>query len=98
RIGKLCCMKKSLIFIFITILSAKCFAQTPDDAIRFSWFPQNGSARNMAVGGVMGSLGGDITAAFVNPAGLGFYRTNEAVMTAGFSFSNIKANFRQAET
>jgi hypothetical protein len=91
-------MKKNLILIFITILCAKCFAQTPEDAIRFSWFPQNGTARNMAVGGVMGSLGGDITAAFVNPAGLGFYKTNEAVLTAGFSFSDIKVKFRQAET
>lgn len=70
----------------------------PEDAIRFSWFPQNGTARNRAIGGAMGSLGGDITAAYVNPAGLGFFKTNEVVLTPGISFSNNKASFRQAET
>ena len=46
----------------------------PEDALRYSFYPQNGSARNLAIGGAMGSLGGDITATYVNPAGLGFYK------------------------
>ena len=90
-------MKKVILF-FLIIISVKCFAQVPEDAIRYSWFPQNGTARIMAIGGAMGSLGGDITAAYVNPAGLGFYKTNEAVLTPGFFSNNNKANFRQAET
>ena len=45
-------------------------AQAPEDALRYSFYPQGGTARNMAIGGAMGSLGGDINATFVNPAGL----------------------------
>ncbi len=90
-------MKKNILFVFI-IIASTTFGQVPEDAIRYSWYSQNGTARNMAVGGVMGSLGGDITAAFVNPAGLGFYRTNEAILTPGLFSNNNKANFRQAET
>ncbi len=82
------------IFIFIFFLSAKSFAQIPEDAIRYSWFTQNGTARSLAIGGAMGSLGGDITANFVNPAGIGFYRTSEVVFSPGFSLNNIKTNYR----
>jgi hypothetical protein len=42
----------------------------------------------------MGSLGGDISANFVNPAGLGFYKTREIVLSPGFSFLKNKSNFR----
>ncbi|MFT3908218.1 MAG: hypothetical protein QM737_02235 [Ferruginibacter sp.] len=90
-------MKKNIFFILI-LISIRGFAQVPEDAIRYSWYPQNGTARNMAIGGVVASLGGDITAAFVNPAGLGFFRTNEVVLTPGISLNSNKANFRQAIT
>ena len=52
----------------------------------------------MAIGGAMGSLGGDINATFVNPAGLGFYKTNEFVITPGFFLNNNKANFRNTDS
>ncbi len=38
----------------------------------------------------MGSLGGDINATFVNPAGLGFYKTGEFVLSPGLTFLKIK--------
>ena len=70
------------------------YAQVPEDAVRYSWYPQNGTARALAFGGAMGSLGGDITAAYVNPAGIGFYKTNEAVVSPAFSLNTIKTNYR----
>ena len=90
-------MKKYLllIFLFITTLS---YAQVPEDAIRYSFYPQSGTARNMAIGSAMGSLGGDINATFVNPAGLGFYKTNEFVLTPGFLINNNKARFRDTDS
>ncbi|MGG9972713.1 OmpP1/FadL family transporter [Ferruginibacter sp. SUN002] len=88
-------MKKYLLIIFI-LNAVHSFAQIPEDALKYSYFPQNGSARNVAIGGAMGSLGGDITAIFVNPAGLGNYKTGEFVFTPGFSFNNNKTNFRDA--
>jgi hypothetical protein len=87
-------MKKYLLVLNL-IISTAIFAQTPEDALRYSFYPQNGSARNLAIGGAMGSLGGDITATYVNPAGLGFYKTGEFVLTPGFLLNNNKTNFRE---
>lgn len=87
-------MKKYLL-VSTLFISKALLAQTPEDALRYSFYPQNGTARNMAVGGVMGSLGGDINATFVNPAGLGFYKTGEFVLTPGFLLNNNKTSFRE---
>ncbi len=48
----------------------------------------------MAIGGAMGSLGGDISALYVNPAGLAFYKTTDIVLSPGYSFLKNKSNFR----
>lgn len=73
-------------------------SQLPEDVLKYSYFPQHGSARNLAIGGAMGSLGGDINALFVNPAGLGLYKTRELVLSPGFMFNNNKADFRGTNT
>ncbi len=86
-------MKKYLLLPTL-LISTTIFAQIPEDVLRYSFFPQNGTARNLAIGGAMGSLGGDITATFVNPAGIGNYRTGEFVFTPGMLFNNNKINFR----
>jgi len=87
-------MKHSLLIASILVSSSAALAQTPDDAIRQSYQIPQGTARNMAIGGAMGSLGGDITSAHVNPAGLGFYKTGEIVISPGFNFLNNKFDFR----
>ena len=90
-------MQKYLLILLLLIVTT-ADAQVPEDALRYSFYPQNGTARNLAVGGVMGSLGGDINATFVNPAGLGFYKTGEFVITPGFFMNNNKAGFRGTDT
>ncbi len=85
---------QKLFSIFIFFIATKSFGQIPEDAIRYSWYQQNGTARTVAIGGAMGSLGGDISATFVNPAGIGFYRTNEASITPGFLMNKIKTDYR----
>ena len=90
-------MKKYLPLI-ILFVSSTVSAQVPEDALRFSFYPQNGTARNLAIGGAMGSLGGDINATFVNPAGLGFYKTGELAITPGFMSSNNSTNYRETAT
>src|ERR1700740_2264325 len=89
-------MKKYLLFSLALAAASGLGAQTPDDALRNSWFIPNGSARNVATGGVMASLGGDITANHVNPAGLGLYKTREIVLSPGFGMNNNKFNFRDS--
>jgi hypothetical protein len=90
-------MKKNILLLCL-LCSGKLFAQLPEDALRYSWYPQNATARVLAVGGAMGSLGGDITATYVNPAGLGFYKTGDAVLSPGFSMNRNNANYFNNKT
>ena len=85
---------KRIIFIAICIASSQyLLAQEPADALRFSWSASSGTARQLAIGGAGGSLGGDISAAYINPAGLGFYKTGDVVFTPGYNFLNNKSNY-----
>lgn len=90
-------MKKYLLLPALLVCNF-IYAQIPEDVIRYSFYPQNGTARSMAIGGAMGSLGGDINAIFVNPAGLGNYKTGEFVFTPGFLMNNNKVDFRQTKS
>lgn len=91
-------MKKIFLSAAATIGFLTSMCQLPEDVLRYSYFPQHGSARNMAIGGAMGSLGGDINALYVNPAGLGLYKTRELVLSPGVIFNSNKANFRGTDT
>ena len=86
-------MKKNLFFVTSIFSIIFANAQEPADALRYSWYTPGGSARIQAVGGAMGSLGGDITATFVNPAGLAFYRTGDFVFSPAYHFGNTKGNY-----
>lgn len=79
-------MKRNLFTGVFILLSSYLFGQVPEDVLKYSWQPTNGTARINAVGGAMGSLGGDISANLVNPAGLGFFKTREIVLSPGYSF------------
>src|SRR5687767_307743 len=85
---------KKILLVLISIISSLClFAQEPADALRYSWYTPSGTARQQAVGGAMTSLGGDLSAAFINPAGLGFYKTGDIVITPGFNLLNNKSTY-----
>ena len=60
------------------------------DVLRFSQNQQIGSARFSALGGSGSVLGGDISSAFLNPAGLGFYNRSQFVLTP--TLGNIRSN------
>lgn len=83
------------IFFILGFIAPCCslFAQEPADALRYSWITSSGTARQQAVGGAMTSLGGDISATFVNPAGLGFYKTGDFVFTPAFNLSRNKSTY-----
>ena len=81
---------KATYFIAIALFAIiKTYAQEPADALRYSWLTQNGTARNQAIGGAGASLGGEFSSLFINPAGLGFYKTSEFVVTPGFALKNF---------
>src|SRR5258705_7961159 len=85
---------KSTFFITAILLSAiSSFGQDPSDALRYSWYIQGGTARQQAIGGAMGSLGGEISTAFVNPAGLAFYKTGDVALSPGFNLLKNKSTY-----
>lgn len=90
-------MKNTFIVAFILLTGQQVMAQLPEDALRMSWNAPSGTARNQAIGGAMGSLGGEITSMFVNPAGLGFFKVSEIVLTPGLSFARSNSNYRETD-
>lgn len=90
-------MKSKLYIALLLLIGQQLVAQVPEDALRMSWNVPSGTARNQAIGGAMGSLGGEISAVFVNPAGLGMYKTGEIVLSPGFNFFKTKSNFRETD-
>lgn len=86
-------MKKTLLILSGIIAYTAGFTQEPADALRYSWYVPGGSARTQAVGGAMGSLGGDITASFVNPAGLAFYKTGDFIFSPIYQLQKTKATY-----
>jgi hypothetical protein len=92
-------MNKRTAFLLIALgVSAQAWAQDEADALRYSRLTTGGTARTQAIGGAAGSLGGDISATHVNPAGLGFFRTSEVVITPGFNFRNNKQDYLGTRT
>lgn len=66
-------------------------AQTVDDALRYSQLQVIGTARNAAMGGAFGALGGDFSVSSINPAGLAVYRSSEFSVTPSVFGSNASA-------
>lgn len=86
-------MKKILVLILLGS-TINMYAQEPDDAIRLSWFVPHGTARSSAIGGAMGSLGADLSANHINPAGLGLYKSSEILLTPKFLTQSNDFNYR----
>lgn len=92
-------MNKRIAFLLIAIgVSSQVMAQDEGDALRYSRLAPAGSARTQAIGGAAGSLGGDISATHVNPAGLGFFKTSEVNISPGFYFRNNSYNYMGSAT
>jgi len=86
-------MKKIFLLILIGT-SVIMYAQEPEDGLRLSWFTPSGTARSNALGGAMGSLGGDLSSNHINPAGLGFYKSSELLLTPKFLVQTNNFNYR----
>jgi long-subunit fatty acid transport protein len=84
---------KQIFTLIIILFANQLSAQEPADALRYSWYTSSGTARQQAIGGAMTSLGGEISATFVNPAGLGFYKTGDIVITPGFHYLNNNSTY-----
>ena len=85
-------MKNRLCYTIALGISLSVNAQNETDALRYSLTQLNGTARFMAMGGAFGALGGDMSVAATNPAGIGVYRKNELSFSPQLSFWNVKTD------
>lgn len=86
------------IFIMTMFLAVSVTAQDPSHAFRYSQSFPIGTARYTAMGGAFGAVGGDFTAASVNPAGLGLYRNSEFTITPSYIINNTSADYLGVST
>ncbi len=86
-------MKGYYIAIMFLIFSVTLSAQNQVQALRYSQVYPIGTARYAAMGGALGAVGGDFSAASANPAGLGLYRSSELTITPSFHINNSSANY-----
>jgi len=92
-------MKKLLIIISLGLLCTFENARAQDaadfaaTALEFTNTYPGGSARIQALGGTGTALGGDISTAHINPAGLGLYNRSEFSLTPSFNFVTSDADY-----
>ncbi|PID90485.1 MAG: hypothetical protein CSA97_02665 [Bacteroidetes bacterium] len=77
---------------------ATLHAQSYDDLVFYSQGQASGTARNVATGGALNSMGGDLSTMATNPAGLGVVRKHTAYISGGLGLFIGKEDFRGLTT
>lgn len=86
-------MKKLTLAALSLLTSIGMGAQTIYDVTKMTEKDLNGTARFVGMGGAMGALGGDISTIGTNPAGIGIYRSNDAMVSFGFTSTGTESNY-----
>ena len=87
-------MKKFYILLFVlSFYNAVCQETTIQDGLRYATENLTGTARFRAMSGAFGSLGGDLSAINVNPAGSAIFNHNMASVTASSFNTNNKSYY-----
>ncbi|MEL5894487.1 TonB-dependent receptor [Bacteroides sp. GD17] len=86
-------MKKITMIALAVLTTVSAGAQTVYDATNIAQKDLNGTARFVGMGGAMGALGGDISTIGTNPAGIGVYRSNDAMITFGYSTTGTESKY-----
>ncbi len=92
-------MKRLISLVGITLVFiVSSQAQYVGDAIRYSQNFPTLTARSLSMGGAFTSLGGDLSSAYLNPAGLGLYRKSEFVFSPGLGYNQTRATYQGRES
>lgn len=91
-------MKSVYIFLFSLFSLVSLHAQQISDGLRYSTNYNLGTARNAALSGAMGALGGDLSAMETNPAGGAVFTNSYATFSGSYSGKQNDATyFNQTE-
>ncbi len=77
-----------ILLLFILSLALNIQAQNEEDGLRYAMDDVTGTARFTGMSGAFSSLGGDMSAVGLNPAGLTTFSTNR--LSAAYSFFGLK--------
>ena len=91
-------MRFFLILFCSLSLGPTAYSQLTSDALLFGASNPTINARSMALGNALGALGGDLSTASSNPAGLAIYRRSEASLSIGGLFEQIQTDFLGSNT
>lgn len=91
-------MKSVFILLTLFFIYSQSQAQITSDALLFSENHQTVTARSMALGNALGALGGDMSTANLNPAGMAIYRRMEIGLSLGALFDNTQTDFLNNKT
>lgn len=86
-------MKKLLVTALAVVAMAGAEAQSVYDAAGIAQRDLNGTARFVGMGGAMSALGGDISTIGTNPAGIGLYRSNDVMLSFGYSSTGTESKY-----
>src|SRR4030042_961147 len=79
-------MKKTIAFIIASAFVFPAAAQYVEQGLLSSQTFPAMTARSLSMGGAFSSLGGDLSAAYLNPAGLGMYRKSELSLSPAIAY------------
>ena len=83
------------VFIFglmVTLVSA-LYAQTDIDALRYSTPSVQGTARNVALGNTMGTIGAEVSSLSTNPAGIAKFSSTEFSLSPAISINRSTSTY-----
>ncbi len=90
-------MKCKIVFAIMGLVLLgvnEIFAQSyAEEALFISRIQPGGSARIQAMGGVQTALGGDVSSAYYNPAGLGMYNRSDFSITPGYTIAGSSSSY-----
>jgi hypothetical protein len=92
-------MKRAVLTIiaaFTIIVSLS--SQSVDEALRYSQVFYGGTARAISMGNAFTSLGADLSAISINPAGTGMFRSFEISFTPQLYYNSTSALFNNTKT
>jgi len=86
------------IALTVGVIACLCVAEVSaqsytEEALIVSRTNVGGTARMQAMGGVQVALGGDLSLAYSNPAGLGMYNRSEFCVSPGLIFANYASDY-----
>jgi hypothetical protein len=85
--------KQVFIYSLLTIFVSIAYAQTDADALRYSTPSVQGTARNVALGNTMGTIGAEISSLSTNPAGIAKFSSTEFSLSPAISIHRSKSTY-----